>query len=321
MSTTNIACEICGNSEKNIYFAAKELMFQTGSDFTYLTCSKCGCLSLLNLPKDASQYHRSRYYSLAYQQSGDVYLKKLKNIIRKSTMKAKLGSENIFDKIIGTIKKSSYPWIRKGLLELNSKVLAIGCTSKSITEDMKNYGFTDLTALDPCSNGEIKSDNYKKYKSDIDSLDQDEYDLIMYHHSFEQISDPHNELQSIYKILKNEGTLLIRTYVCDSYAFRRYKQNWVHLDAPRNAFLHTTRSINILAEKNGFEIEYILYDSRALQFTGSECYRRDLPICASRKIFGKEQLNAFDRKTKELNMLNDGDSACFYLKKDVEKAE
>ena len=182
---------------------------------------------------------------------------------------------------------------------------------------MKNYGFTDLTVLDPCSSGSIESDNYKKYKSDIDSLQQGGFDLIMYHHSFEQIADPHGELQSIYQKLTDEGTLLIRTSVCDSYAFRKYKQDWVHLDVPRNAFLHTTRSMQELVEKSGFYIDDILYDSNVFQFTGSECYKRALPLCAANKIFGKEQLDEFIRKAIELNLINDGDSACFYLKKEI----
>ncbi len=315
----NKECKICGDSGDNSLIRVEEMMFQTGEIFNYLKCSKCGCMSLLNLPKDASKYHSSHYYSLAYRQNEEEKFKKLKNIIRSSAMKAKLGSENLFDNIIGAIKKVSYSWINKDFVQLDFKILSVGCTNKSITEDMENYGFTDLTVLDPCSDGEIKSNSYKKYKSDIDSLNQNNYDLIMYHHSFEQIADPHNELQNIYKILKDEGTLLIRTSVCDSYAFRRYKQYWVHLDAPRNAFLYTTRGIRELAEKTGFYIVDIIYDSRIEQFTESECYRRGLPTCATRKIFDKEQLNTFDRKIKELNMVNDGDSACFYLKKNIDE--
>ena len=314
---TNIECKICGNGENNNYLTATEMMFRMGDGFTYLNCSKCGCLSLLTLAKDVSIYHQSKYFSLAYRQKGEEKLKKLKNIIRRSAMKRKLGGNNILDIICSKIKKSSYSWVKKGLARLDSKILTVGCNSGPIAEDMKNYGFTDLTVSDPCSSGTIESDNYKKYKSDIDSLQQGDFDLIMYHHSFEQIADPHEELQSIYQKLTNEGTLLIRTSVCDSYAFRKYKQEWVHLNAPRNAFLHTTKSIQELAEKNGFYIDDIIYDSSIVQFTVSECYRRGLPICASNKIFGKEQLDEFARKTKELNLINDGDSTCFYLKKKI----
>lgn len=311
----NIDCKICGNKENNKYLASTEMMLKMGGDFTYLHCSKCGCLSLLNIPVDMSNYYPSNYYSFTHQQKGNEKLKKIKNFIRKSPMKGRLGSGSTFDFITSKIKHISYTWLKRDLITLDSEILDVGCGNGFLIRDMKNFGFTDLTGIDPYRSDNIENNDLNIYVLGIESLQQRDYDLIMYHHSFEHIEDQHRELESIRSKLSVQGTLLIRIPVSDSYAFRKYKQNWVQLDAPRHIFLHTTKSMFELARKHGFVIDEVRYDSNIFQFTGSECYIRVLPMGEYHKVLTKKQLKEFTKKAKELNVINDGDSACFYLKK------
>ena len=311
----DIECKICGNKKNNTYLEVIEMMLQLNDNFKYLNCYKCGCLSLMDIPKDMSKYYPSNYYSYNHKESNNEKFKKIKNLIRKRAMKGRLGSKNIIDLTISKVKNISYSWLKKDLMRLNSKILDVGCGNGFLIKDMQNFGFTNLIGIDPYIIEPIKIDNIKIYKSDIYSLRDDNYDFIMYHHSFEHILDPHKELQTIYNKLNNNGILLIRIPLCDSYAFRKYKQNWVQLDAPRHFFIHTRRSMYELSKKNNFMIESIIYDSTGFQFTGSECYLSRLSIDKSSQIFTKKQLKFFNEKSKELNLLHDGDSACFYLKK------
>ena len=129
----NTECKICGNRESNKYFRATEKMFKMGGDFTYMHCSRCACLSLLNIPEDMSVYYPP-YFAFIDQQKPEGQLEKFKNIVRRSAMKGKLGSHNILDIISSKIKKSSYSWLKKDLIKIHSKILAVGCKNKYITE-------------------------------------------------------------------------------------------------------------------------------------------------------------------------------------------
>ena len=135
--------------------------------------------------------------------------------------------------------------------------------------------------------------------------------------------DPSGVLSRLHRVVKPDGVALIRIPVVSSQAWRTYGVDWVQLDAPRHLFLHSEKSMRILAERTGFSISDVIHDSSAFQFWGSEQYRRDIPLMSEssydrdpkRSIFSKEEIARFDAQAAELNAQGDGDSACFYLRK------
>ena len=44
------ACAICGNTERNRDFLAREMMFGFRDTFPYFECSACGCLQIAEIP-------------------------------------------------------------------------------------------------------------------------------------------------------------------------------------------------------------------------------------------------------------------------------
>ena len=117
--------------------------------------------------------------------------------------------------------------------------------------------------------------------------------------------------------------MLLRIPVSDSYAFKNYRENWCSLDAPRHLFLHTKKSIELLAEQSGFEIKKINYDSRSWQLWGSEQYSKDISLMDERSfyinpkksIFAENEIDEFEKQVLELNKNGEGDQAEFYLQK------
>jgi hypothetical protein len=90
--------------------------------------------------------------------------------------------------------------------------------------------------------------------------------------------DPVKVLKDLSRILNNNRYILIRIPVIDSYVLGKYQENWVSLDAPRHLFLHTVKSIRLIAEKAGLEIKKIVYDSDEFQFWGSEQYLKSIAL-------------------------------------------
>jgi predicted SAM-dependent methyltransferase len=135
--------------------------------------------------------------------------------------------------------------------------------------------------------------------------------------------DPLAVLKQINRLLKPNRYLLIRIPVASSFAYRKYGADWAQLDAPRHLFLHTLKSLHLLATDSGFQVKAIVYDSTEFQFWASEQYVADISLLDNRSyftdpknsLFSTDQITDFKRAARELNRRNDGDSACFYLHK------
>jgi SAM-dependent methyltransferase len=150
------------------------------------------------------------------------------------------------------------------------------------------------------------------------------FDLIMFNHSFEHMPHPDEVLNAAAAVLSDSGTIMIRIPTVDSHAWDHYRENWVQLDAPRHLYIHSRASLDILAAQAGLAITEVIYDSYSFQFWGSEQYIRDVPLESEQSFknagihssqFTQQQISEFERKAEELNKINLGDMAAYYLKK------
>jgi len=196
-------------------------------------------------------------------------------------------------------------------IKKQARILDIGCGNGFLLKEMYLWGFKNLTGIDPFIEKEIEAANgIKIYKQSVFEHNG-KYDFIIMNHSFEHMDKPYEILLKCNELLTINGLLLICVPVSDSYAFRKYGANWGQLDAPRHLFLYTTNSLSILAKSTGFTLENIIYDSKSGQFIGSEKYQN-----AGQKVAvpyrRKKELQKF---AKRLNVLRDGDQACFTFRK------
>ena len=148
------------------------------------------------------------------------------------------------------------------------------------------------------------------------------WDVIMFNHSFEHMPDPFVCLKKVHSLLKHEGTCIIRIPTASSWAWRHYRSDWVQLDAPRHFFLYTENALRLLATRTGFEVMSVRDESTAFQFMGSEQYKMGIPLVDPKSWYGgnanafsKEEIVAYEKKAMELNKIRDGDSISVLLKK------
>ena len=307
-------CRICGNSTNNRSFIAKERMLGMNDEFDYFECSNCLCIQICEIPKDIDRYYPTNYYS--YREP--VFATKLTGIrylLKKSLAEYYSGKFSLIGFLLSPFYENSFTWLKPNVVNFTSNILDIGSGTGRLLLSMKRSGYQNLTGIDPYNSEDIFYDNgVKVLKKDVFEID-DKYDLIMLHHSFEHMQNPKEILEEIRKHIEPEGTIIIRIPVANSYAWRKYHTHWVQLDAPRHFFLHTVKSMNILANECALKLSSIEYESTAFQFTGSEKYLRDIAFSEKDTIFSKKQMKIFGKEAKRLNQINDGDSVCFYLKK------
>jgi SAM-dependent methyltransferase len=313
-SVSGLSCKICGNISGNELIIAQERQLGIGDKFDYLLCSNCLCLQITEIPENLEKYYSSVYYS--FQESKfPSELNRFNFFLKKSLINYYMGYSDITGFLLSFIYENPFPWIRKKEISFNTSILDVGSGSGRKLLSLNRSGFTNLTGIDPFIAGDIDYGNgVRIYKKDISEVEE-KYDFITLHHSFEHMPDPEEVISHISRLLHPSGCALIRIPVSNSFAWHKYRENWVGLDAPRHFFLHTAASMEILLKRTDLSIDEIVFDSTEFQFTGSEKYLRNLPFSTPDNIFTKEELLNFRNETKILNSKKHGDAACFYLKK------
>jgi SAM-dependent methyltransferase len=297
---------------------AQEMMFGFREQFEYFQCAICNCLQIAEIPADISKYYPPNYYTSSVQNSP------LQNFLIKQRDNYAFTNKGIIGQFVFTL----YPNMGlRGLLRMKLpkelRILDVGCGAGLNLRALSRHGFKNLLGIDLyIKENMVHNNNLKILKESIYSI-QGEWDLIMFHHSFEHMPNPTKTLKSILRILSKTGLCLLRIPTVSSYAWQHYRTNWVQLDAPRHFYLYSLESIKLLADRVGFKIKEIYYDSTDFQFWGSEQNVKDIPLMSNRSYllnpfrstFSRSEIRKYRQKANKLNLEGRGDQAVFYLVK------
>jgi len=314
-------CRVCDNEENNREYKVKEMMYGYRDEFSYIQCSKCDCLQIIEFPNDMSKYYPKDYYSYQPVNNEQARMKQL-------LIKLKNNYAYFNKGLIGKLLYSKYPYtalrsIYQLPLNFDSKIIDVGCGAGYLLNTLHEFGFKNLLGIDPFNEKDIKLKNgLSILKKNIHKV-QGKWNLIMFHHSFEHVPDPLRTLRSAFNLLESGGLCVIRIPIVSSYAWKYYGVNWIQIDAPRHFFLHSLQSMNILSKKTGFDLFDIGYDSTSFQFWGSEQLVNNIPLfdkysynsASKTSMFTKKDIVNFENRSKELNISRQGDSGIFYLRK------
>lgn len=295
------------------------MMFGFRDEFTYFECHNCGCLQIVEFPKNMTKYYPSSYYSFERHES-DNFIKKILVKKRDKYVLLKKG-------FIGKVIYMKYPnpffeMISMAKINRNSKILDVGCGAGDLLFTLKKLGFKNLKGLDPFIVREVIDKDIKILNRQIHELPvEQKYDLIIFKDSFEHIPNQLETLFKVREILSKKGGCLIKMPIKTEYIWSLYGVNWVQIDAPRHFFIHTLKSFEFLVRKSGMIVQDVIFDSSEFQFWSSEQYQRDIPLMAEKSyllnpnasIFTKKQIKEFKEMSEELNKKNQGDKAVFYL--------
>lgn len=313
-------CRICGSKGEHRVYTAKEMMLGLRDEHRYFQCADCGCLQIEAIPDNLAAYYPSNYYSYSAPSTANKFKQQL---LCQRDYYAVTGKSLLGHALSIVAPNSKLSTLRPVQLKRDSRILDVGCGAGLLLNSLREAGFTQLLGLDPFNADTVRYPNGLVIeKRDIFS-ETGEWDLIMFHHSFEHLVEQQKTLEQAQKLLAKQGTVLLRVPTVSSYAWQHYGVNWSQLDAPRHLFLHSVDSIKKLAEQTGFRVSQIHYDSNAFQFWGSEQYEQDIALRSehswaenpANSPFTKEQIKQFEHRARELNALNKGDQAAFYLRK------
>jgi SAM-dependent methyltransferase len=155
---TSHTCRICGNREGNQPFIAREMYFGWKDQFEYFECANCGCVQIDRIPDDLDRYYPSHYYS--YAPPANVSIPKVP-AWRRLRNRALLGRDMPLSRLLARLARPPgyFSWFDGLELDLDARILDVGCGAGSLLLRMRKAGFSNLSGVDPYISGDIDYGN------------------------------------------------------------------------------------------------------------------------------------------------------------------
>lgn len=291
-------------------------MFGTGEVFKYYVCDNCNCIQISEPPEDLKLYYPETYYTY----SDSVFKTgKVKKIFYK--IRSLIALTGIYE-FSGFLKRKTITdMIHYGRIKFSERILDVGCGDGRLLGDFFNYGFKNLLGIDPFLKKEKNEGPVKLLKKGIFD-ESGMYDVIIFNHSFEHVLEQKQILLKSVQLLSERGRIIIRMPVVN-YAFEKYRENWIQIDAPRHLIIHSLRSFRILCDGCNLKTEKIIFDSTEFQFIGSEQLLQGINLTdensyytnSSNSKFTDKDVKIYRRNAKDLNRKSLGDQAMFFIRK------
>ena len=294
-------CVICGSTTgtKHVF---REMKYGTRDTFNYWECSGCGCLQIEEIPDNIGGYYRDDYYGSS-PRFGSLGL-----WLYRAYYKAP-GFVRLFRSA-----PEAFQSVVDAKLEPGARILDVGCGGGKLVHILRSIGF-DAHGIDPF----VRTETEYVRRAYLLETTPKGWDLIMFHHSLEHMSNHVEVLRLAREKLAPGGTCVVRIPVAN-WAWRNYKENWVQLDAPRHFIIHTPQSFRLASQAAGFLDSHVTFDSAPFQFYASEMYERDIPLTQARAEvarLGSAAVRKMRTRSSELNREQLGDQAAFYLRASV----
>lgn len=291
-------------------------MFGLREEFHYLQCADCKSLWLHTPPSDLSMYYGDRYYSMSLRDDPTRSL--AHQAIAAALVRA---PPSWLDRVATRIdiRPRFARYLAGQNVRRNSRIADIGSGEGDLLRRMAKCGFTDLWGIDPFIGGDRDDGPIKLRRAYLEDIDES-FDVVMFNHSLEHVSYPLATLRAAWDVLRPFGSVVVRLPVL-GFAWEVYGSNWVALDPPRHLFVPSVDGFKILAQRAGFSVERVFFDSTSLQFRGSERYLKDIPLLAKdndvpRSVLDFEHghIAEWEERAQQLNREGRGDNAGFVLK-------
>jgi SAM-dependent methyltransferase len=208
-------------------------------------------------------------------------------------------------------------WLRKVHPGFSARIADVGCGNGQLLYELYAAGYTNLHGFDPFIEKQMQvAPGLTLWKQRIEES-QFSFDLIMMHHSFEHMADPHELLKFCFEKLDPGGKLLIRCPVADAAVWKEKRSLWVQLDAPRHLIIPTVKGLKEKAERMGLVLEEVEFDSSDFQFWATGLYEKGerLDETKTNLYFTPKDREAMKAKALQYNQEGIGDQACFYFSK------
>jgi SAM-dependent methyltransferase len=279
------ACPVCGASEPIERHVLREMFFGTRERFDYRRCRACGVLWLEAPPDDLGPYYPPAYHTAREALPTPRPVAAARWLDRQRASRRLFGRARWAAWLARMLRRRVAPDVgavrplvrAAGLHSFEDPILDVGCGPvPDRLLQLARVGFTNLAGADPMIDGDRIVGGIPVSRTTIHEV-EGRFALITFHHSFEHVRDPAATLASAGRLLRPGGVIVVRTPVIDGWFWEAYGSNWWELDPPRHLFVHSRRSIEIMAAAAGLVVDRVHCDSTYLEILASDQIARDIP--------------------------------------------
>ncbi len=233
------SCPLCGSDDFEHQMSCSD-QYVSEEEFDLYRCRTCGFTFTQGVPDGAeigSYYKSSRYISHSNVKSG------LTNRLYHLARTYMLGRKS---RLVGRVSGKS-----SGLL------LDIGTGTGYFPAAMHRRGWqVEAVEKDP----QAREFAQKKFGMDVlseeelDRLPHKRYDVITLWHVMEHIEDINGLWDRLYRLLSDEGVLVVALPNCSSTDAIKYGSHWAAYDVPRHLWHFTPDTVRQLAGNHHFKL-------------------------------------------------------------------
>ncbi len=234
-------CPICKSENNSIIYQLYDDRYGYPGLFSLYKCHNCG--------------HKFLDHKFSSSELGNLYSNYYPSTNMKVEEYSPLEYEHSFQSWLNGKKASAFTYVPK-----NVKVLDIGCgfgqslgyhkkrgcdvygveADENIIRVAKKFGFNVKVGL-------FDANNYEKNIFDYVTMDQ----------VIEHFTNPQEVLNGIYSILKPNGYAILATPNSNGWGAWLFGKKWINWHAPYHLQHFSKKSLYMVANKSGFEIETI----------------------------------------------------------------
>ena len=232
-------CPLCGSDSISELYECRDFLV-TGNKFNVCSCNSCSFVFTGNYPgeEEAATFYRSEDY-ISHSDTEKGLFNKLYHRARSLMLSVKF---RMLRKISGL--KSAFVLdigSGTGYFPLYLQKKGWQCQGIEISKEAREYALkkNKLSLLPPEA---------------INDLKPGSIDIITMWHTLEHFYHPDDYLEKAYRILKENGLLIIAVPNHLSYDAHKYRALWAGWDVPRHLWHFNPSTIKVLAGKHHFEL-------------------------------------------------------------------
>ena len=240
-------CPLCGKKHLAKAMTCTD-HYATGESFDLFKCNDCGFLFTQSVPVEAEigRYYESPDY-ISHTDTHKGLMNRVYHWVRKYMLSSKAR----------LVKRQSH--MKSGSL------LDIGTGTGYFAQTMKEKGWK-VSAIE-------KSPQARQFSKEHFNLDVDApevlntygteiYDVVTLWHVMEHLEHLNETWETLFRILKDQGVLIIAVPNPTSYDAQKYKEMWAAYDVPRHLWHFSPSVMQQFGAKHGF----VLAERRPMPF-------------------------------------------------------
>jgi SAM-dependent methyltransferase len=239
-----VNCSNCGLDDTQLLFQKKDKFRITEDEFNVVECRQCGLLYVNPRP---TQEEMGKFYPATYSWKETLEVdSSLTNRVRK--LEKGYRYHLLKDEVSKVLKFSERSC---------GKVLDVGCSTGDRLDVFRRMGF-EAYGVETSDSADFAKEylKLKVIKGDLFSAQfpSEFFDLVTLYNVLEHTHNPVRICHEIYRILKEDGLLVIQVPNTQSFQCKLLKRRWAAFDVPRDLYYFKTETLSSLLKRAGFNL-------------------------------------------------------------------